>query len=677
MNLDRILILILPFCFLNVSFAQDGVSVASPDKRTRFELNLVRQSPQYSVKFNGRALVENSPLSLEFADGAFGANIRMNRPVTKALSETYTLVVGKNKTVHSECNQAVIPLEETKAPFRKINLVVRAFDDGVAFRYEFPGQKDKESFTLYEEGTTFNIAGNPKVLALFLRSYRTPHEGLYTQSNYRELEEQHLMDMPVLFEYPGPVFMAITEANVRDYAGMYLWKEGPMLYGRLSPKIGQERIKVEAPLPHHSPWRVLMISDRVGALIESDILTDLNEPCKIDDPSWIKPGKTTFTWWNGNMVVDTTFSPGNNFLTNKYYIDFAASANLQYHAIYGYAEQPWYIDDGFNFSKPGRHVDVTRSVAPLDMDSICKYAESKGVSVYVWVNWKALYPQLDEALAQYEAWGLKGVMVDFMNRDDQEMINIQEEILAGAARHHLFVQFHGSSKPSGLNRTYPNEFTREGTRNYETYKWSDKVTSDHDISIPFTRLLAGPTDYHLGGFRSVPRSRFRIHYTHPMVMSTRCHMLAMYVVLESYLAMVCDVPEAYTGQPGFDFLKAVPTTWDETRVPLASVGEYVTIARKKDDEWFVGTLNNHQPRTLELSLDFLDEGTYSATIYRDAEDAATVPDHLVREERTVTRADSILLPLAADGGSVIRITPSDGVQTTDPIGWGAYIDIMY
>jgi alpha-glucosidase len=643
----------LTSCF---SLAQKSIHVTSPNQKIHFELEPVDQSLAYSIRFNGQPLIERSPLSLEFADGQFRNSLLIGRPTAQVLDETYTLVVGKAKTVNSHCNETIIPLEEKAPPYRTVNLAVRAFDDGVAFRYEFPGRKDEKTFTLYEEGTTFNIVGNPKVMTLYLSSYQTSHEGRHTYVDYQQLTEKQLMDMPVLFEFPHNVFMAITEASVRDYAGMYLWKEGGILHGKLSPKLGQEQIKVVATLPHHSPWRVMMVSDRIGALIESNILTNLNEPCKIADTSWIKPGKTTFTWWNGNMVPDTTFSPGNNFLTNKYYIDFAAAHHLQYHSIYGYAEQPWYVDDGFDFGTPGPNADVTRSIKPLDMQYICNYAKSQGVGIHVWVNWKALYAKLDMALAQFETWGISGMMVDFMDRDDQEMINIQEEILAKAAKHHLFIQFHGACKPSGLHRTYPNEFTREGTLNYEVYKWDTIINADHDITMPFTRLLAGPTDYHLGGFRAVPRAQFQVHYTHPLVTSTRCHMLAMYVVLESYLSMVCDVPNAYEGQPGFDFLQDLPTVWDETKVPIASVNEYVAVARRKDGVWYVGALNNHAARTLELRLDFLEKGTYSANIYRDATDANMHPNHLIKETKIVKAGDAILLPLAGDGGAVIRIS---------------------
>ena len=236
------------------------------------------------------------------------------------------------------------------------------------------------------------------------------------------------------------------------------------------------------------------------------------------------------------------------------------------------------------------------------------------------------------------------------------MIRIQEEILQAAARHRLFIQFHGSSKPSGLTRTYPNEFTREGTLNYEVCKWDTLVNADHDISVPFTRLLAGPTDYHLGGFRALPRSEFKIQYVNPYVMSTRCHMMAMYVVLENHLTSLCDTPMAYEGQPGFEVLRTVPGTWDEMHVPLAEFNKYVTVARRNGTDWWVGALNDGTARTLNLKLDFLGEGEYRAEVYTDAPDAERNPNHLSKEIRTVTRKDKIELPLAVDGGAVLRIS---------------------
>ena len=462
------------------------------------------------------------------------------------------------------------------------------------------------------------------------------------------------MDMPALFEFAGPVYVAITEAALLDYAGMYLAKEKNILESRLSPLPGQNDIKVKANLPHHSPWRVLLISDRIGALIESNILTSLNDPCKIKDLSWIKPGKTTFPWWNGNVVPDTLNAPGNNFVTNQYYIDFCARNGLEYHSVVEYGLHQWYRDDGVNF-QPGPHADVTTPVPGLDMKEICDYAKRHGVDIRVWVHWAALYPKLDTAFTVFEQWGLKGMMVDFMDRDDQEMVNIQTEIVQKAAAHHLHIQFHGAYKPTGLSRTWPNEFTREGTLNYEVNKWDKRITPDHDLNIVFTRMLAGPTDYHLGGFRAVPDSLFKVQYTRPLMLGTRCHMLAMYVVLENPLGMVCDYPAAYEGQPGFDFIKEVPTTWDETKVIDARVGEYIVIARKKGNEWYGGAITNHSTRVLNIPLYFLENGKYVAEIYSDADDVNVEPNHLKKESRSVSNQDILPVHLAAGGGMVVRI----------------------
>lgn len=651
-------LIIITILFLTVpAAARKNVQFTSPDGNIRFSLTLEEKNAVYSITYKKQPLITNSPLSLVFDNGTFGENLKINKPIFSTQRETYELIVGKSKAVHSHSKQVIIPFEETVAPFRNINLVVSAFNDGLAFRYDFPEQPNWKSYTMYDELTTFNLAGNPKALTMYLPGYLTSHESTYTHVEFDDVKEKNLMDMPALFEFPNNTFMAITEAAVRDYAGMYLWKENGMLQGKLSPNLENEKIKVQATLPHKSPWRVMMISDRVGALIESDILTNLNEPCKIEDTSWIKPGRTTFTWWNGNVVPDTTFLPGNNFPTNKYYIDFAARNGIDFHSIYGFAEQAWYTDDGPWFGFPGENSDITKPVSSLNMPEICKYAQSKGVDIHLWTNWKPLYAQIDKAFALFEEWGVVGMMIDFMDRDDQEMIRIQEEFLAKAAKHKLFVQFHGSSKPSGLHRTYPNEFTREGTLNYENYKGGLRTVADHDISIPFTRALAGAADYHLGGFRALPKEKFKVQDRNPYVTSTRCHMLAMYVVLESYLGMICDTPQSYEGQPGFEFLLTVPTVWDKTVVPNAVVNKYVTIARKKDNDWYVGTINNSQPRTIDIPLDFLGQGSFSVTIFRDAPDSDINPNHLIKETKTVTTKDKLSISLAVDGGTALHFTP--------------------
>lgn len=637
------------------AIAQKKISITSPDGNLRFSFKLVNKSMMYSVAFKSKTIIDYSSLGLQFENDNFENNLKMNKPVFRDTTEDYDLVTGKTKHVHTHYKEVKIPLEESVAPFRKINFIVRIFNDGLAFRYVLPEQNNFTSFTLLDENTTFKLAGDPRVHALFLPNYTSSHEGEYTSSLFSKVTPDSLMDMPALFELPGKIYMAITEAELLDYAGMYLSKHDNVLVSKLSPWPNQTAIKVKATLPHNSPWRVLLISDRIGTLIESNIITTLNEPCKIKDVSWIKPGKTTFPWWNGNVVPDTINAPGNNFVTNQYYIDFCARNHIEYHTVVEYGLHQWYTDDGVGF-QPGPHSDVTTPVPGLDMKEICDYANNEGVGIRVWVHFYALYPKLDTAFTLFEKWGIKGMMVDFMDRDDQKMVNMQTEILQKAAAHHLHIQFHGAYKPTGLNRTYPNEFTREGTRNYEVDKWDDKgLNPDHDINMPFTRGLAGSTDYHLGGFRAVPQDKYRPQYTRPLVLGTRCHMLAMYVVLENYLQMVCDYPAAYEGQPGFEFIKEIPTTWDETKVLDAKVNEYILMARRKNNEWYVGAINNHEERQVNFPLHFLGEGKYTAEIYTDADDTNINPNHLVIQKRTVESGDSLSIKLAAGGGLVIHL----------------------
>jgi len=652
-RIARVILIVIIFFPLSSIKAQKNIRIVSPDRAIVFSFKLTDQSAFYNVTYKGKTIIANSPLSLRFSDGEFSTNLRMQKPLIREADEKYELVVGKTKNVSDHYKEITIPIQEAVKPSRKISFTVRVFNDGLAFRYDFPDEPGKHSFILTDEKNVFNFPPATIVRTLFLPSYTSSHEGPYHTLAISDVKEDTLMDLPTLFETPEHIFVGVTEADLLDYAGMYLIKENGVIRSKLSPLPGQTEIKVKANLPHHSPWRVLLISDRVGALIESNIITDLAEPCRIKDVSWIKPGKTTFPWWNGNVVPDTINAPGNNFVTNKYYIDFCARNHIEYHSVVEYGLHEWYTNDGAGFM-PGPNADVTKPVPGLDMKEICDYAKSQGVGVRVWVYWTALYKKLDSAFAQFEKWGLQGMMVDFLDRDDQEMVNIQNEILEKAAAHHLHIQFHGAYRPTGMNRTYPNEYTREGTRNYEVNKWGPGLTADHDIYMPFTRMLAGSTDYHLGGFRAVPDSLYVAQYTRPLMLGTRCHMLAMYVVLENYLGMVCDYPAAYEGQPGFEFVKEVPTVWDETKVPAAKVEEYIAIARRHHDDWYIGAINNHAARQIIIPLNFLSDGDYVAEIYTDADDVRTNPNNLVKQIKNLKKTDNIVLQLATGGGAVVR-----------------------
>jgi alpha-glucosidase len=653
------LLIIFFFFFPNTFFAQGDqyVHLASPDGHIVFAFQIENGLPIYSVLFKGEYVIESASMNLDL-DGI--GKLREAFPaqpiVFTEVNETYKLIVGKASIVRNHYKQVTIYLTDETNKNYKINIEVRAFNDGLAFRYVIPKQTGQTTFTILDENTQFRIRGDAKIKALLLPNFTTSHEGLYTTGLLREIKEDTLIDLPALFELPGKTYMAITEAALLDHAGMYLVKRNGILQSQLSPLPNQSKIKVKAFLPHHSPWRVLLISDRLGALVESNIVTSLNESPANKDWSWLKPGTTTFPWWNGTIIPDS-IKGGNNFETNKYYIDFCAANNIKYHSVVEYGGHEWYMNDGEGY-QPGKNFDITKPVDGLDMKQICDYGKKKGVGIRVWTHWKALYPKLDTAFALFEKWGLSGMMVDFMDRDDQEMVNIQTEILQKAANHHLHIQFHGAYKPTGLHRTYPNELTREGAMNYEYDKWDKLVTPDADLNIVFTRMLAGSTDYHQGGFRALPTDKFVAQDIRPYVMGTRCHMLAMYVVLENYLPMVADYPDAYIGQPGFEVIKKIPGTWDETHVVSAELDQYVSIARRKNDTWYIGTITNNDEREINLNLGFLPTGKYKAEIYSDAADANENADHLIRQIREIDKTAVLNLSLAPGGGNIIILNRS-------------------
>ena len=381
-----------------------------------------------------------------------------------------------------------------------------------------------------------------------------------------------------------------------------------------------------------------MIADKVERLVESDLVLNLNAPCALADTSWIRPGKTTFPWWNGFHEDHVSFPMGLNTETAKYYIDFCAEAGIPYHSLDGKENTAWYGGP----IVPYEGADITRGVAGLDLREVLRYAATKGVRIRLWMNWRAAEAHMDRAFPLYREWGVEGVMLDFMDRDDQVMINFLRRALETAAANRLTVTLHGVSAPTGLERTYPNLLTNEGVLNLEYDKWDKQgVTPEHELTVPFTRMLAGPLDFHQGSLRGVPLEEFRPRNAAPLVMGTPCRMLASYVVLQNHLPMVADYPSAYRGHPALPVLAAVPTTWDDTRCLTGKVGELIVIARRHGPEWWVGAMGDRKPGEVEIPLSFLGPGRFRAEIYRD--DLNTVT-RLDRRTESVAAVDVLRVP---------------------------------
>ncbi len=386
----------------------------------------------------------------------------------------------------------------------------------------------------------------------------------------------------------------------------------------------------------------MIITEEAGKLIESDMVFRLASPNRIDDPSWIKPGMIAWDWWNDLNVYDVDFKSGVNTETYKYFIDFAAANGIEYVIL----DEGWY--------KLGNLMDINPDI---DMTELSGYAEKKGVGLILWVIWKTLDDQLDEALDQFEKWGIKGIKVDFMQRDDQWMVNYYYKIAREAAERYLLVDFHGAYKPAGLRRTYPNVMTREGVMGLEWCKWSDAVGPEHDVTIPFIRMVAGPMDYTPGAMDNAGKANFNSRFSRPMSQGTRVHQMAMYVVYESPLQMMADNPSNYmNNQACTNFITEVPVVWDECHVLHGSVGDYVVIARKKDDSWYVGGLNDWTARELSLDISFLGEGEFSIEVFKDGVNADRNATDYIYEKFKVNSDDIININMAPGGGWVARIS---------------------
>jgi alpha-glucosidase len=621
----------------------------------------------YSVDFRGQSVLLDSPFGLELRESPpLGVGVSIERVETRSVDQEWRRVWGKRTRVVDRYNEMTLHLVESEAPRRQVELVFRAYDDGVAFRYVLPDQEALRDFELTAERSTFRFPGNPTVWAM-RDEFVSPHEGEFEELRIDSLAPTSIYNCPMLVRVAPSVYAALTEANLTDWAGMYLTPASDRLgtlVSVLSPRRDDPGVAVRSRTPRSSPWRVLMLGEEPGDLIESDMIQNLNEPAAIDT-SWIEPGIAAWDrWWSGSYAPEVDFEVGMNTDTMKYYVDLAAEMGWEYQLVDWNWYGPPFADGAFNTTWAAHpDADITRVVSELDLPELIRYAGERNVEILLWLHWSSAVDQMDRAFALYETWGVRGVKLDFMNRDDQEMVQLYHRIVKKAAQHHLLVDFHGAYKPTGWSRTYPNLITREGVLGNENTKWSARVTPDHCLTIPFTRGLLGEMDFTPGGFRHKTQETFRVvggDAPGPFVMGTRAFQLAMNIVYESALQVMCDSPYSYRSSPaGLDFLRLVPTTWDDTRVIHGQVGDFITVARRSDQDWYVGSMTDGDARNLEIPLSFLGAGRYRAQIWADAYEAGEYPDRLRHEEREVTADDALTAAMVSGGGHVVRLSPID------------------
>ena len=640
MKKSVLMLFIIACAFVNAQ----TITVKSPDNKIEVTITN-NEKPTYSVTFNGKIIIKPSQLGFEFKDEpVMEADFLVADHSVRNINETWIPVVkSKHAEILNSCNELQLSLKEKSGAMRQMELTVRAYDNGAAFRYKLLRSGKAGDRQITKELTTFSIPGDPKAWVVEYGGYSSSNESEFIMHPLSYVNDKTIAGMPFLMEYEDNTWVAITEAKIDNYSAFYIGTNGTsnQLTTKLVPVPGESEtgVKVRFADEVFTPWRVIMIGENPGTLIESEIIQNLNDPCALKDPSWIKPGMSAWDhWWSGEVKMEMPVI--------KQYIDLASSMGWPYMLV----DWQWYG----KFNSP--EADITKWAPQINMPEIIEYARSKNVKIIVWlyssdVNRNSAYKK---AFPLYEKWGVAGIKIDFMDRDDQQMVNWYHDIIKCAAENHLMVDFHGAYKPDGIIRTWPNMITREGVMGNEYYKFSNKMSPEHNVKLAFTRMLAGQMDYTPGAFLNVTKEQYK-NQTPAVVWNTRAAELSKFVIYESPLTVVCDHPDNILNQPGSDFLKIVPTTWDDIKFIGGYPGDYVAIAKRTGDKWFLGVMNNSIGKTVELNLSFLPAGTYEAETWSDTKNSDKEPKELKKSTISIKSPGTYKVTMAKDGGFVAVI----------------------
>jgi alpha-glucosidase len=530
----------------------------------------------------------------------------------------------------------------------------RVYDDGMAYRFATSVEGE---VVVEAEVMGFRFPGDPKVWFPKEESLLTHQERGYEERTLSGISPEEWASIPLLVAPEGLPKVLITESSLQSYPGFYLRGGEGALHGLLPayPRVEEQTrdrtvrvVEREGYLartqgPRGFPWRVFVVAEEDSELVESTLVYQLAPELELEDTSWISPGKVAWDWWNATSLYGVDFRSGLNTESYLHFIDFAADHGIEYIIL----------DEGW--SDPANFQALNWD---MDLQALFRRGEERGVGIILWVVWKTLGDDLEANLDLFAEWGAKGVKVDFMQRDDQPMVEYYWRVAEAAARRHLLVDFHGSYKPSGLRRAYPNVLTREGVMGLEHAKWSAQPSPEHNVTLPFIRMVAGPMDFTPGAMRNAQEAQFAPVFDRPMSLGTRVHQMAMYVVFESPLQMLADSPSNYEREPECTaFIAGVPTTWDETHVISGEVGEWIALARRKGDVWYIGAMTDWTARELELDLSFLGPGIWEAEIFVDGVNAIRNAEDYRTSQGAVDASRPLMVRLGPGGGWVAKLRP--------------------
>jgi len=640
---------------IHVSKAQSSFSLASPDGKLSANIEL-KDKIYYSLKFMDQPLMEASPISMELLDGTiWGKDPIARKHKSQTVDKILTPLYGKRKEIRDQFNELTITFKG------KYTVTIRMYNEAFAYRF---GVTSKGEIFIKDEEADFNFAGDYTIWSSLTtaNSFEHSYESFYNVKNLSQITDS-LRYLPVLVQTDEGISMLITEADLEDYAGFHIkdnpdhatgfqaafpkvptkWEPGGHMKFNLIVKERTDYI-AKTQGPRTFPWRVVKIATKDAQLLDADIVYKLSDPQDQDmDFSWVKPGKVAWDWWSAINLLGVDFRSGINTESYKYFIDFAAENGIEYINL----------DEGWS-----NQYDLMELDDQIDLKEIMTYAHDKGVDVFLWCVHYPLDEKLDEAMNQFEELGVKGLKIDFMDRDDQIMVDYYHRIAKKAAEHKILVNYHGAYKPSGLHRKYPNVINRESVRGLEYNKFSrpNGTTPEHAVSIPFIRMAAGPMDYTPGAMTNAQKANFGVFFERPMSQGTRCQQLAMFVMYYAPLQMLSDAPTAYQADTQIlDFLNSVPTVWDETIALDGKVGDYAVIARKSKDTWYVAGMTDWEARTIKVNFSFLDQGKYKARIFQDGINADRIGNDYSLLYKTIDSESTHEFKMAPGGGFVLVI----------------------
>lgn len=656
--------LITVFILFSLLINAKNFELTSPDNKLKIEIS-IEDRICYTVKHGQDTLIYPSFISMKLENKIPGRNPKIKTTKTNSVNTVIQSPFYKRSSIKDNYNELKISFKDD------FDLVFRAYDEGMAYRFASTGKKD---FIVLDEEANFNLGYNSYAFVPYVRSDAETYEGqffnsfenIYSYESIDKWKKTKLAFSPIVIERRNGKKIAIAEADLISYPGMFLYnpaqsvtlkgkyatyplKEQQNKYNAVQMEVTERKNYIaECKAKAVFPWRIVIVAQNDKELADNDMIYKLATPSKVSDVSWIKPGKVAWEWWNDSNLHGVDFKTGINNETYKYYIDFASKNKIEYVIL----------DAGWSVYESNDLFDV---VPEIDLQELIRYADKKNVGLILWAGYIGFNKDIEGVCKHYSEMGIKGFKIDFMDRDDQPMVDFHTRVAETAAKYKLLIDFHGTYKPTGLQRTYPNVLNFEAVHGLEQLKFpttADQV--EYDVTVPFIRQIAGPMDYTQGAMRNAIKNNFRSVYGEPMSQGTRCRQLATYIVFESPLNMLCDSPSNYEKeQECTGFIASVPTVWDNTVAIDGKIGEYIAIARQKGNEWYIGTLTNWDARTLELDLSFLGNGNFTAEIFKDGINADKVARDYKKEIIPINSGKKLKIKMASGGGCAIKITKEE------------------